>query len=265
MNFYRTVIRPILFSGFRVDPESSHHQVMQLLHRVSLRKDNPSTRWLLSQAEQSFCFQDTRLAQQLWQVSFPNPVGLAAGFDKDAIAANIWESFGFGYAELGTVTYHPQPGNPKPRLFRLPMDSAVLNRMGFNNEGSAALRDRLQSQTHRIPWGINLGKSKITPLEEAANDYLASFKLLKDLGDYFVVNVSSPNTPGLRSLQDSDQLSRILDALQGANDTQKPLLVKIAPDLEEEAIASVIELAKTYQLSGLIATNTTIRRDILKT
>jgi dihydroorotate dehydrogenase len=173
----------------------------------------------------------------------------------------------FGLAELGTVTLHPQPGNPRPRLFRLLPDQAVLNRMGFNNQGAAALATRLSQQTQplTVPIGINLGKSKITPLEAAAKDYLASFRQLKPWGDYFVVNVSSPNTPGLRSLQDATQLSQILEALQTENQGDKPLLVKIAPDLEWEAIADILELAKTYQLAGIIATNTTIRRDGLST
>jgi dihydroorotate dehydrogenase len=181
------------------------------------------------------------------------------------VAANVWSSFGFGFAELGTVTFHAQPGNPQPRLFRLTEDLAALNRMGFNNQGAAALRSRLEQRQTKIPIGINLGKSKVTPLEAAADDYLGSFRLLKSLGDYFVVNVSSPNTPGLRSLQAVDQLAPILSVLQTENQSEKPLLLKIAPDLEEEDIAAIVELAQQYQLSGIIATNTTIRRDGLKT
>jgi dihydroorotate dehydrogenase len=207
-----------------------------------------------------------------------NPVGLAAGFDKNGVAADIWANFGFGFAELGTVTCQPQPGNPQPRLFRLTQDSAALNRMGFNNQGAAAMAARFQRAQKqpsfdasrpmpqsRFPLGINLGKSKVTPLEQAAADYLESFKLLKDWGDYFVVNVSSPNTPGLRSLQAAAGLSTILEILQQENRGIKPILVKIAPDLESEDLASILDLAKTYQLAGIIATNTTIRRDGLKT
>ncbi|PLZ55507.1 quinone-dependent dihydroorotate dehydrogenase, partial [Fischerella thermalis] len=171
--------------------------------------------------------------------------------------------------EVGTVTFVAQPGNPRPRLFRLPLDKAALNRMGFNNSGAAAMAARLaackQQFPPAIPIGINLGKSKVTPLEAAAEDYLNSFRLLKELGDYFVVNVSSPNTPGLRSLQDATMLSSILAALKTENKSQKPIFVKIAPDLEWEAIADIISLAQTYQLAGIIATNTTIRRDGLKT
>lgn len=165
------------------------------------------------------------------------------------------------------MTLQAQPGNPRPRLFRLPQDLAALNRMGFNNHGAATMATRLaQGQTRSSsPIGINLGKSKVTPLDGAAADYLASFRLLKDWGDYFVVNVSSPNTPGLRSLQDADQLSLILEAIQEENGGQKPILVKIAPDLEWEAIADILTIAKTYELAGIIATNTTIRRDNLNT
>jgi dihydroorotate dehydrogenase len=208
------------------------------------------------------------LQQTLWNLVFPNPVGLAAGFDKDGVAAGAWPSLGFGFAELGTVTLHAQPGNPRPRLFRLPADRAALNRMGFNNQGAAALSERLQKSQkplHASPIGVNLGKSKMTPLAKAIDDYVGSFRLLKSWGDYFVVNVSSPNTPGLRSLQEADQLGPILAALQTENQNHKPLLVKIAPDLEWDAITEILHLAQTYQLAGIIATNTTIQRDGLKT
>ena len=280
MDIYQLAIRPALFSGLKADPEWLHQQTLHLFGTLARSPSHPPKSWIVAQLQQSYAKRDTRLEQTLWKLKFPNPVGLAAGFDKDGVAAGIWPSLGFGFAELGTVTLHAQPGNLRPRLFRLPMDKAALNRMGFNNQGAAALAQRLerwkveklkvensnlQASSLNIPLGINLGKSKITPLEAAAADYLGSFRLLKDLGDYFVVNVSSPNTPGLRSLQSSDQLSLILDALQQENQGQKPLLVKIAPDLEWEAIASVIELAKNYQLAGIVATNTTIRRDGLKT
>jgi dihydroorotate dehydrogenase len=242
---------------------------MHLLGWLDRTYQSSSTPWLSSQLHQAFCLSDVRLEQTLWGLKFPNPLGLAAGFDKDGVAARIWRIFGFGFAELGTVTCHAQPGNSQPRLFRLLQDRAVLNRMGFNNRGAKALADRLSAIAHQpfepIPLGINLGKSKVTPLEDAATDYLTSFRLLKPWGDYFVVNVSSPNTPGLRSLQDAEQLGIILETLQQENQGQKPLLVKIAPDLEWEAIADVVMLAQTYQLAGIVATNTTIRRDMLKT
>ncbi|MCY7324505.1 MAG: quinone-dependent dihydroorotate dehydrogenase [Phormidesmis sp. CAN_BIN36] len=265
-DFYPSVIRPILFSGLKADPEWLHQQTLRSLNWLEVRAPLIAKQWVLSQLNQSYCLSDDRLQQTLWGQDFSNPIGLAAGFDKDGIAANLWSGFGFGFAELGTVTFHAQAGNPRPRLFRLPADRAALNRMGFNNQGAAVLAQRLQgSHDAKIPLGVNLGKSKVTPLEEAATDYLESFKLLKEWGDYFVVNVSSPNTPGLRSLQSADQLEPILSALQSENQAQKPLLVKIAPDLEWDAIADVLNLAQQYNLAGIIATNTTIRRDGLKT
>jgi dihydroorotate dehydrogenase len=293
-DLYTAGIRPLLFSGLKADPEWLHSRSMQILNLLNEQEHRPPIQWLRHQLHQSFCFTHPSLEQTLWGCPFQNPIGLAAGFDKDGIAAHIWSDFGFGFAELGTVTLHPQPGNPKPRLFRLLEDQAVLNRMGFNNQGAEALAERLmrkvevrsqkseerdattpksaerdattpKSAHSSPPLGINLGKSKITPLESAVDDYLGSFRLLKGLGDYFVVNVSSPNTPGLRSLQATEQLAPILAALQQENQGQKPLLVKIAPDLEWEEIASILELAQAHQLAGIIATNTTIRRDQLQT
>ena len=268
MDIYQSGIRPILFSGLNADPEWLHQQTLRLLGWLDDSTSSPYTHWVQARLQQSYCLRDAAIEQTLWGLKFPNPLGLAAGFDKDGVAANIWSSLGFGFAELGTVTFQPQPGNPYPRLFRLPQDQAALNRMGFNNQGAEALALRLSQKaecSRGVPLGINLGKSKVTPLEEAASDYLGSFRLLKDWGDYFVVNVSSPNTPGLRSLQDSAQLSQIVEALQQENLSSKPILVKIAPDLGWDAIADVITLAQTYQLAGIIATNTTIRRDILQT
>lgn len=293
MDIYQVLLRPILFSGFKADPEWLHQQSFKALAWLERTYRTQSSQWLRTQIHRSYCLEDVRLQQTLWNITFPNPLGLAAGFDKDGVASGLWSDFGFGFAELGTVTFHPQPGNPRPRLFRLLPDRAVLNRMGFNNQGAAVMAETLKRRwqepdrkgwgnrgdegdetgqrspspcsSFHCPLGINLGKSKITPLEEAAQDYLNSFRLLKDWGDYFVVNVSSPNTPGLRSLQDKAQLAPILQALQQENSDHKPLLVKIAPDLEWEAIADVLELAQQYHLAGIIATNTTIRRDGLKT
>ena len=270
MDIYKVGIRPLLFTGLKSDPEWLHQQTIRVLGTLEQNGHRPIAKLVQAQLQQSLCVRDVRLEQKLWGGTFPNPVGLAAGFDKDGVAPLVWSSFGFGFAELGTVTFHAQPGNPRPRLFRLPQDLAALNRMGFNNCGALAMAARL-ADTDRtgafrsIPIGINLGKSKVTPLDEAAVDYLASFRLLKDWGDYFVVNVSSPNTPGLRSLQDAPQLSSILDALQQENQGQKPIFVKIAPDLEWEAIADILSIAQAHQLAGIIATNTTIRRDGLKT
>lgn len=266
MDIYRNALRPLLFSAIKIDPEFAHQNSIQFLQWLDETKDSQPTATILKQFDRAFCYRDSRLSQQLWGVEFPNPLGLAAGFDKDGVAGGIWGSFGMGFAELGTVTYHSQPGNHRPRLFRLLEDKAVLNRMGFNNRGSAALAERLQQlKARKIPLGINLGKSKITPLDEAAADYASSFKCLQSLGDYFVVNVSSPNTPGLRSLQDKSQLNDILTVLQSENQARKPILVKIAPDLDWGAIADVIDLAFTHKLAGIIATNTTIQRESLKT
>jgi dihydroorotate dehydrogenase len=270
MDAYR-LIRPLLFSSIAPDPEQAHHQAMGLLQAVGRLRRTATGRSILSNLRQWFATDDPRLSQTLWGLTFANPIGLAAGFDKDGVAASAWEILGFGFAELGTVTLHPQPGNPQPRLFRLIPDEAVLNRMGFNNCGAQALADRLQAARQStpdplgLPIGANLGKSKMTELDDAAEDYLGSFRLLKPWADYFVVNVSSPNTPGLRSLQDADRLSEILDRLQQDNQGEKPLLVKIAPDLDWAAIDDAIELAQRYQLAGLIATNTTISRDNLQT
>ncbi|WP_204153765.1 quinone-dependent dihydroorotate dehydrogenase [Leptolyngbya sp. CCY15150] len=274
MNLYRTSLRPLLFSGIVSDPEWLHESTLKLLGWLSQAQTQPASamaiaRLIQHQLHDNYTYQHPALEQSLWGMSFANPVGLAAGFDKDGVATGIWPSLGFGFAELGTVTFHAQPGNPQPRLFRLIQDEAVLNRMGFNNQGAAALAQRLQAAWGEtdcpIPLGINLGKSKITALDDAADDYRQSFRLLKDLGRYFVVNVSSPNTPGLRSLQSTEQLTGILQALSEENQQQKPILVKIAPDLDWEAIAAVVDLSLTYKLAGIIATNTTIQRDGLKT
>jgi dihydroorotate dehydrogenase len=223
----------------------------------------------IKQLEKSFCVQNSRLHQTLWGLDFNNPLGLAAGFDKDGTAAGMWSSFGFGFAELGAVTLHSQPGNPRPRMFRLPEDKAALNRMGANNLGAAVMADTLgqtwSRQPRQIPIGINLCKSKTAALNDAAADYVGSFKYLQAVADYFVINVSSPNTPGLRSLQSGEQLEPILSGLQNANPQQKPILVKIAPDLEWNDIKDILKLATDYNLAGVIATNTTIRRDNLNT
>lgn len=268
MNLYQSLLQPLLFSGLNADPETVHQQLIRTCAWLNRHADQPLATWIKHQLQHRLCLPTPTLQQRLWGLEFPNPVGLAAGFDKDGLATGIWPSFGFGFAEVGTVTAHPQPGNPRPRLFRLPQDQAALNRMGFNNQGAKAMATTLggaSSGAAAIPLGINLGKSKITPLEEAVADYLESFQLLQELGDYFVVNVSSPNTPGLRSLQTEAQLAPILAALQAANHNHKPLLVKIAPDLDWEEITAIVGLAQTYALAGIIATNTTIARTGLQT
>lgn len=245
---YRHLLRPLLFS---LEPERVHHLAMWgLTHGAGAFK-------LFKPAPHP------RLTRKVFGITFPNPVGLAAGFDKNAIALTAWEALGFGFAEMGTITAKGQPGNPQPRIFRLPEQQALINRMGFNNDGADAIAARLQRLRDSgvwpvIPIGINLGKSKVTPIEEATADYLLSFQRLQHFGDYFVLNVSSPNTPGLRSLQDRKALEELLTHIQQRNTAQKPVLVKIAPDLEWGPIEEILGLAQDYKAAGLIATNTTI-------
>jgi dihydroorotate dehydrogenase len=276
VDIYQFALRPLLFSGLKTDPEAVQRQFMNLCDRLEQSCDRPWGHWALRQVHQRLGWSADGLGQTLWGLTFPNPIGLAAGFDKDGVARNVWPAFGFGFAELGTVTAHAQPGNPQPRLFRLPADGAAINRMGFNNQGAAHMAQVLAaSQQRRLSWrstalpttpiGINLGKSKLTPLEAAVEDYCQSFRLLHTYSDYVVVNVSSPNTPGLRSLQSVVQLEPILSALQHENTAGKPILVKIAPDLLWEDIAAILTLVQQYQLAGVIATNTTINRVGLKT
>lgn len=206
---------------------------------------------------------DPVLASTVLGTHFPGPLGLAAGFDKDGLGLNTWGAWGFGYAEVGTVTALPQPGNPLPRLFRLPEDRALLNRMGFNNHGAGHLALRLARHRPDIPVGVNIGKSKATPPERAAEDYAASARLLGPLASYLVVNVSSPNTPGLRDLQATESLRPILSAVLA--ETATPVLVKIAPDLADDDIDAIADLALELGLAGIVATNTTISRAGLRT
>jgi len=259
MNFYPWLVRPLLFT---LNPEWLHHTLIQQLHQM--RKQEGLKRLV----HQQLSYNHLALHQQIWGLHFPNPLGLAAGFDKDGLAWNWWSDFGFGFAELGTVTPHAQPGNPPPRLFRLPQDQGIINRMGFNNQGVAHLEQQLTgnwgSEKRQIPIGINLGKGKNTPLDQAWRDYLYGFQRLGNYGDYFVINVSSPNTPNLRELQVQSLLKPILAALQQENGTGKPLLIKISPDLEHGAIIDILELVTTYGLAGVVATNTTITRPSLK-
>ena len=268
LNFTKPLY-PLLLSSVKSDPETAHRQMLKTLNNLEINRHSVWGSLAIKQLEKSFCVADKRLQQTLWGLDFNNPFGLAAGFDKDGTAAGIWSSFGFGFAELGAVTLHSQPGNPRPRMFRLPEDQAALNRMGANNLGAAVMADTLaqtwKRQPRTIPIGINLCKSKSAPLEDAAADYVGSFQYLQDVADYFVINVSSPNTPGLRSLQGGEQLEPILSGLQTANTQGKPILIKIAPDLEWEDIKDILNLATNYNLAGVIATNTTIRRDRLNT
>lgn len=198
------------------------------------------------------------LSQSLFEVTFANPLGLAAGFDKNGKAMLRWEALGFGFAELGTVTNLPQPGNPKPRMFRVPQSNALINRLGFNNEGAAALAARL-SNSPKYPLGINIGKNKEVPLEQAGADYAKVFAQLHTYGSYFVINVSSPNTPELRQLQSKAYLSDLVDQVSAVDPT-RPLLVKIDPDLELDQLADLMQVAQCPKLTGLVATNTTVKR-----
>jgi dihydroorotate dehydrogenase len=268
VDIYQLALRPLLFSVLDADPETLHQRSLKLLASIDSHPNSGISKLLRHSCQQSFCHADDRLNQTLFGLRFPNPIGLAAGFDKDGVAAGMWQYLGFGFAELGTVTYHPQPGNDKPRLFRLSADRAALNRMGFNNQGSAAMAAAFaqrQRSDFSIPIGINLGKSKITANESATADYVGSFERLRDFGDYFVINVSSPNTPNLRDLQAIEPLRQIFDGLTAVNHTNKPILLKIAPDLAWEDIAAVVKVCQEYQLAGIIATNTTIDRSNLTT
>ncbi|MBV1850404.1 quinone-dependent dihydroorotate dehydrogenase [Catellatospora tritici] len=249
MTVFEKVARPVLFRLGGGDAEHAHEWTLRRLAALSGRPT------LLAALRRRYA---TAAPVEAFGVRFPNPVGLAAGMDKNGVALRAWPALGFGFVEVGTVTAHAQPGNDRPRLFRLPSSQAVINRMGFNNEGAHALAKRLaQLGPLGVPLGISLGKSKVTPLEDAVADYRASYDALRDFGDYFAVNVSSPNTPGLRSLQDKDSLDAILAALSGP----KPVLVKIAPDLTEQAIAELLEVCLARGVAGLIATNTTLSRD----
>lgn len=215
-----------------------------------------------------YTVKDKRLEKELFGIRFPNPVGLAAGFDKDARLFNELDAFGFGFIEIGTLTPKPQDGNPKPRLFRLPQDEALINRMGFNNQGVDAAVERLKKRPKGLVIGGNIGKNKVTPNEEAESDYVYCFNALFDYVDYFVVNVSSPNTPNLRALQDKAPLSALLNKLQDLNkakDNPKPILLKIAPDLTNEQLDDIIDIVSDTKIAGIIATNTTISRENLKT
>lgn len=224
--------------------------------------------FLRKMLRRSFSVTDKRLERTLWGITFPNPVGLAAGFDKDARFTDELACLGFGFIEIGTVTPLPQPGNPQPRLFRLPKDQGLINRMGFNNGGADAAAARLKLREEKVIIGGNIGKNKNTPNEEAVSDYLKAFRVLYPVVDYFVVNVSSPNTPGLRELQDKEPLTKLLLAIQEVNKQEikaKPVLLKIAPDLSDEQLDDIISIVNTAGIDGIIATNTTIDRSMLQT
>jgi dihydroorotate dehydrogenase len=257
---YKALVKPLLFN---LDAERAHHLVFDNLRRAARV---PGTKALLRGLYQ---FQHPSLEREVFGLKFPNPVGLAAGFDKNAALTDELATLGFGFVEIGTVTPRPQPGNPTPRLFRLPQDEALINRMGFNNEGAVAVAARLAKRRNRqLIIGGNIGKNKDTPNEQAAADYEACFEALADVVDYFVVNVSSPNTPNLRQLQEKRPLIELLQRVQARNLSRvvpRPLLLKIAPDLTDAQLDDILEIARETQLSGLVATNTTISRDNLRT
>ena len=256
---YKFILRPLLFTS---DPEKVHHftfKMVRILHQLGLGGIFRSI----------YKKEDKKLERKLFGITFPNPVGLAAGFDKDAKLYKELANFGFGFIEIGTVTPKPQAGNPKKRLFRLKEDQGIINRMGFNNGGVEEAVARLKNnpiagEKGRVLIGGNIGKNKVTPNEEAVSDYVICFEALFNYVDYFVVNVSSPNTPNLRELQDKEPLTRLLNTLQQKNTekkTRKPILLKIAPDLSEEQLLDIIDIVNETKIDGVIATNTTIGRD----
>lgn len=254
---------------FQLEPEKAHYFAMNSLQMgcrfAPLKKI----------IQQNCSFNHPKLEKKLWGLTFKNPVGLGAGFDKNAIYLDALDCLGFGFVEIGTVTPKPQLGNEKPRLFRLPKDKALINRMGFNNDGVLAIQKRLDMWRNKtntkhlsnLIVGANIGKNKDTPNEEASSDYCLCFNSLYDTADYFVLNVSSPNTPGLRALQEKEALREIVSKVQNANygkTKPKPILLKIAPDLSNQAIDDIIELAEETKLAGLVISNTTIGRETLK-
>ena len=260
MPVYKPLLKPLLF---QLDAERAHHFVVDNLRRTARL---PGAKALLRSL---YGYQHPGLEREVFGLKFPNPVGLAAGLDKNAVLTDELALLGFGFVEIGTVTPRPQPGNPAPRLFRLPPDEALVNRMGFNNDGAAAVAQHLaRRQNRQLIIGGNIGKNKDTPNAHAAADYVAGFAALAEVVDYFVVNVSSPNTPGLRELQEKKPLIDILQRVQDVNLARpqpRPLLLKIAPDLTDSQLDDILEIARETHLSGLVATNTTLSRAGLHT
>jgi dihydroorotate dehydrogenase len=251
-NGYERFVRPLLFS---LDPEIAHHLAIGALRRAS---------HIDSALHALRTFQPMPKPKTVFGLTFPNPVGLAAGFDKNGVALPAWAALGFGFVEIGTVTARAQPGNPRPRIFRFPIEQALINRLGFNNDGADLVAERLRRLREHggwpaIPIGINIGKSKVTPIEQATDDYVYSFRKLREFADYVALNVSSPNTPGLRSLQDRQLLGQLLGAIRAENrEDYKPILVKIAPDLSKTDLDEVIAVCQENEVAGIIATNTTL-------
>lgn len=251
---YERLVRPLLFS---LDAETAHRFTVELLRGAS--------QFDLALRALRF-FQPPSKPKTLFGLNFPNPIGLAAGLDKNGVALPAWAALGFGFIELGTVTAKRQPGNPKPRIFRFPEQQALINRLGFNNDGADVIAERLhklhqQGRWPAVPVGINIGKSKATPLQDATHDYLYSFRLLRDFADYIALNVSSPNTPGLRDLQEPAALAQLIRAIRDENSrsqTAKPVLVKIAPELSSIELEQIIAVCEQNDVAGIIATNTTL-------
>jgi len=265
---YRRLIFPLLKS---LDPETAHDRTLAAL---AMAQSNPAGRAMLRAIAGTIPMQPV----QVGKLRFPNPLGVAAGLDKNAVVVDRLASIGFGFVEVGTVTLEPQKGNDKPRLFRLPQDHALINRLGFNNDGAARVAARLRKVDRKCVIGVNIGKNKDVPNEEAAENYLKSFDLVYEAADYIAVNISSPNTPNLRELQRSERLEELLGLLQARNRELanagssesaefriKPLLVKIAPDLSENEIGMIVDICLRLKIDGIIATNTTVSRDGLKT
>jgi dihydroorotate dehydrogenase len=254
---YKLLIRPLLFW---FDPEEVHYFTFSAIRFISKIPGFSSIFRAI------YVIEDKRLETEVFGLKFKNPVGLAAGFDKDAVLYNELSNFGFGFIEIGTLTPKAQDGNPKKRLFRLKQDAAIINRMGFNNKGIQAAIEKLK-QNKAVLIGGNIGKNKLTPNENAVDDYVICFEALYDYVDYFVVNVSSPNTPNLRELQEKEPLTKLLQTLQDLNlarPEQKPILLKIAPDLTDEQLLDIIDIVNTTKIAGVIATNTTISREGLQ-
>lgn len=260
MDIYKHLLRPVLF---KFNPEKAHHFTFKLLAVISRL---PLGNYFL---KNTYAITDLHLRRNVFGIDFPNPVGLAAGLDKNAHLVTQWSYLGFGFVEIGTVTPKPQYGNPKPRLFRLPKDSALINRMGFNNDGVEKIVQRLKKHQKNIIVGGNIGKNKITSNENAIDDYKICLEALHDYVDYFVVNVSSPNTPGLRELQEKQPLLNLLtelkhfeaDIAHAKNKLSKPILLKIAPDLTPTQLDDIVEIVQSTGVDGIIATNTTVARE----
>ena len=268
-DLYNILLGQLLSQDEGIDAEILTNSALNAIKFASLNRNFPLISNILLKASSDFQRNNSSLNQIVFGSHFKNPVGLAAGFDKNGVGAGLWNYFGFGFAELGTITWHAQEGNPKPRLFRIAKEKAALNRMGFNNQGAENFLKTIEKQKILAPGnrpcvlGINLGKSKITPLDEAHKDYSLSLKLLAPLSDYAVINVSSPNTPGLRSLQGTKQIKKLISTLKDLPNCP-PLLVKIAPDLSNEAIDEIARVAMENGIDGIIAINTSLDRFDLK-